>query len=873
MILQILSLLFVMVFILACNQSDADTTRSTPDNKEGPKMQLQAQEQQTLRPQNKMPQVNWTSVGMGGGGGIELPSISPHNKNTVFLTTDMSGVYKTENFGEDWTLLSFRTQGQAGITDRGGSSPIQFTSDPQILYANHRDTFPADFDDIDSPDHIRYVVKSKDGGKTFHKLKSPDAAISAQVYADPKSSTRLIINAEIMRGTDGEMRVLYSEDGGNTFNDTGIRATKQGDDTVLLLSGVHWTDREIVVATNAGLYVSESKKISFKKVKTNTIKGAIATFTSAKDSRGNSRLFAVTYPKKLGWNLQYPRTPSQMLNTPNGAIKPQNVHVYRMDWSPKKSIQKWQELQYDRVEFLPFWVRTSRNDIDTVYLAGLDKNPWTRPAVVKNTQGGLGHWQSIFLTDENQGNNKDANYEASNWVPKKPNQNIQSGWAATDGVYEAVDGIVEISWNWSPNAEGFAVDPNDSARLVLSTNTLHVSEDGGKLWRQAYTKQDIQNQAGQATPEHESDKRYKSNGLEPTVAWWMEWLTDTNLIVALTDVKGMLSDDGGDTWRSLANTLANENTYKITKSADLQYLYAATASPNDIYLDHYRLRDLEYDTAGIKSCLADPLSNDFMGTVSRSDLSGKNWEILQKFNCPVVWVEVDKSSPDTIYASVVHSQFGGIYVSKNAQAKKPVFSLLTPNPKSVGGNPQTIISLENGDLLTSWSVRFDAETGKPVGSGVFRWDTTGETQKNWQSFRQPKAMDIWTRDFVMHPKDSKIWFVAAYNRYNKFSGKSNTVEQGGGGIFRFSQNGEKYQRITPNSLYRADSISVNPSNTNEAYVTTESEGLWKTNNLSAENPIFKRVESFPYRHTIRVFYSPQGQVWVTTFGGGLFRLD
>ncbi|MEE9445803.1 MAG: hypothetical protein V3V19_09085 [Cocleimonas sp.] len=867
MILKKLSLLFVMLILLACNQSDAETELSASNNKTQTKILAQV----------KVPPVSWTSVGMGGGGGIELPSISPHNKDTVFITTDMSGVYKTENFGENWSLLPFRTQGQAGITDRGGSSPIQFTSDPKILYANHRDTFPSDFDDIDSLDHIRYAVKSTDGGKTFHKLKSPDADISAQVYADPKSSTRLIINAEIMRGSDGEMRILYSDNGGDTFSDTGIRATKQGDDTVLLLSGVHWNNKDIVIATNAGLFVSTTEKISFKKVITNPIKGAIATFTSAKDSNGKSRLFAVTYPKKLGWNLQYPRTPSQMINAPEvggkGSIKPKNVHVYRMDWSDNKLKQKWQELRYNNTEFLPFWVRTSRNDIETVYLAGLDKNPWTRPSVIKNKQGGLGRWQSIFQTDENQGNNKNVNYEGSNWVPKKPNQNIQSGWAATDGVYEAVNGIIEMSWNWSPNAEGFAIDPNDSARLVFSTNTLHVSEDGGKLWRQVYTYQNIQNPAGQATPKHDSDKRYKSNGLEPTVAWWMEWLSDTNLIVALTDIKGMLSDDGGDSWRSLANTLANENTYKITKSIDRQHLYAATASPNDIYLDHYRLRDLEYETSGIKSCLADRLSNEFMGTVSRSDSNGKNWEILQKFNCPVVWVEVDKSSPDTVYASVVHSKFGGIYVCKNARAKVPVFSILTQNPKSVGGNPQTIFSLENGDLLTSWSVRFDTETGKPVGSGIFRWDTAGEPQKDWHSFQQPKAMDIWTRDFVLHPDDPKVWFVATYNRYNKFSGKSNKVEQGGGGIFRFSQNGERYQRITPDRLYRTDSIRVNPKNADEAYVTTENEGLWKTSNLSDENPTFKRVESFPYRHTVRVFYSPQGQVWVTTFGGGLFRLD
>lgn len=84
----------------------------------------------------------WIPSGLGGGGGLEQPTISPHNPNKVFLSSDMSGVYKSDNFGQNWTMLNYRTDNQLGINDRGRTAPIQFTNNPNILYATNRDTYP-----------------------------------------------------------------------------------------------------------------------------------------------------------------------------------------------------------------------------------------------------------------------------------------------------------------------------------------------------------------------------------------------------------------------------------------------------------------------------------------------------------------------------------------------------------------------------------------------------------------------------------------------------------------------------------------------------------------------------------------------------------
>jgi hypothetical protein len=55
------------------------------------------------------------------------------------------------------------------------------------------------------------------------------------------------------------------------------------------------------------------------------------------------------------------------------------------------------------------------------------------------------------------------------------------------------------------------------------------------------------------------------------------------------------------------------------------------------------------------------------------------------------------------------------------------------------------------------------------------------------------------------------------------------------------------------------------------YLTTEVDGLWYSENLRSPSPTFSLVDSYPFRHPERVFYSPHdtSALWVTSFGAGL----
>jgi hypothetical protein len=55
------------------------------------------------------------------------------------------------------------------------------------------------------------------------------------------------------------------------------------------------------------------------------------------------------------------------------------------------------------------------------------------------------------------------------------------------------------------------------------------------------------------------------------------------------------------------------------------------------------------------------------------------------------------------------------------------------------------------------------------------------------------------------------------------------------------------------------------------YVTTETQGLWISNNINATTPSFSLVGSYPFRQPERVFFNPfnANEVWVSSFGNGM----
>src|SRR5262249_18832706 len=88
-------------------------------------------------------------------------------------------------------------------------------------------------------------------------------------------------------------------------------------------------------------------------------------------------------------------------------------------------------------------------------------------------------------------------------------------------------------------------------------------------------------------------------------------------------------------------------------------------------------------------------------------------------------------------------------------------------------------------------------------------------------------------------------------------------------LYKTTDRGVTWTRIL--NIDRVTSATVNPNDTNEMFVTSETQGLWYSNNIRSANPTFTQVTSYSFRQPERVFFNPYNanEIWVTSFGGAV----
>ncbi|HEY6162346.1 MAG TPA: T9SS type A sorting domain-containing protein, partial [Bacteroidia bacterium] len=92
-----------------------------------------------------------------------------------------------------------------------------------------------------------------------------------------------------------------------------------------------------------------------------------------------------------------------------------------------------------------------------------------------------------------------------------------------------------------------------------------------------------------------------------------------------------------------------------------------------------------------------------------------------------------------------------------------------------------------------------------------------------------------------------------------------------GGLYKTTNRGATWTKLTGSTLDRVTSCTFNPNNANQIFITTETQGLWMSNNINAPTPTFSLVNNYSFRHPERVFFNPfnPGQIWVGSFGNGM----
>ena len=425
----------------------------------------------------------------------------------------------------------------------------------------------------------------------------------------------------------------------------------------------------------------------------------------------------------------------------------------------------------------------------------------------------------------------------SSWSPvfkTANNQNINTGWCGDKG---------DLEWWWAESFFGMQTNPANSKQVIVADwGFVHMTENGGTTWKQIYTGSSGEHNAGISTPKN---AWYTSSGLENTTNWTLCWKDSTNIFAGFTDFTGLVSDNSGNRWKKIPDITEN-SIYKIIKSNN-GTLYAATSTIHDMYQSTY---------------LTDARIDGGKGKLYFSDDGGISFDSLTDLGVskPIIDVAIDPTNSNRMYAAVVNSTVGGIYKTDNLNLGTAATWTKVTNPPRTEGHPFNIKVLSNGDLVVSYSGRRTSQF--TLSSGVFYSTDQGTT---WAD-RSDTEMLYWTKDIEIDPHDStqSTWYACVFSAWGGTGNNS-------GGLYKTINKGLTWTQLT--SEYRVNSITVSPLNKDECYYTTETNGLWYSNDFSSATPNFSPVTNFPFRYPNRVSYNPynKNEIWITTFGNGLYK--
>lgn len=466
----------------------------------------------------------------------------------------------------------------------------------------------------------------------------------------------------------------------------------------------------------------------------------------------------------------------------------------------------------------PMFVGMAANDISTVYLAGSNSN--SEPIIMKTINGGT-NWVNTFKTGNNE--------------------NIHTGWSGFGG---------DRGWSYGECPFAIAVAPNNSGTVIFGDlGFVHKTSTGGTIWQQAYIKSSGQHPLNTAIV---PGQPYQSANLENTTCWQIHWINSTTMWSCFSDIRGIRSNDSGNSWAFNYTGHTANSSYRIVQHPSNNTLFMACSNIHDIYQSTY-LQDTKLD------------ANDPNGKIMYSTDNGASWQNLHIFNHPVFWITLDPSNPDKAYASVIHynggNGTGGIYVCNDLQKLGSSTWTLLPNPPRTEKHPASIVVLKDGKMVCTYSGR--RTTAFTASSGVFIYDPANN---GWSDVSDP-GMLYWTKDIVLDPTDAQqnTWYVCVFSGWGG-------APNGLGGLYKTTNRGGNWKRITDPSLINSvTSCTFNPSDPDQLFMTTETQGLWMSTDIHAANPKFSAVNTYPFQQPERVFFNPYNtkEMWVSSFGNGM----
>ena len=837
---------------------------------------------------------SFSTIGVGAGGYIGAPAISPTNPSVLSLVSDVGDTYYSSDTGKTWSNLNVYTDGGFQATN---SHPLGFTNDPNIIYG------------LNAIGQVLYIggtaygqgygvqslYKSTNGGVTwtYPTLNGiqADKALG-DVTADPNNSNN-VFTVGYSNAKGGFVALNFSSDGGNNFQEVASLNGENGSLTASLPAHSPYT------ITVAGIYssISGSTETIYLATNVGLIKGVGGT------GSGNSYTWSF-YGGSQAASLNGLPTSSgngfslfRVSGGTNGTTT--TLYAALMANSVLTSYDEW------RFTGNPYGTVYKLNPGDTSWTAcstnGISNDPiGSSGLVIQVTADPVDPTIAFASGRENDGTYVPRVWKTTNsgasWTDLITATNVFDGNIATGDDGAIRTGNMQNSpgndfaWDYQAYATGLAISKTNPNELLMSTGWgVYKTVNGGADW----TAVSVANPQAENTAGTSSQTGAAFVGtLNPTIPYDITFENANTMFVGYGDPGIARSDDRGTTWTVPAFPYQNKNTYGDTVPPNTVYATTYDAANHTLYAASVGLGGQHY----LFTDQYNPLGNDSSGGVYYSTDDGKTWYVLGNYSSPqdgtagqagvasgadfernTSDVALDPTNPNRLYATVATDELdgnnnpnrGGVYVTNDlndgiaSRWYRLALPMLAGGTTVANGRGGTVQVLPNGQII--FTNLYDPYLPNRAGVflGTVTW-TAGVPSVVWSDRTYTGNNDMRNQPFelTIDYKDDpsgNTWYLGTGNALFR------TTTAGG-------TSGQEWTQLNNQSTWGA---YINPW-TGEMYVPTFFNGLYDLKPTSPGVYNFSNLlhdDAFPHTWATVVGFNPfinDGKIYVGSGGGGLW---
>ena len=756
----------------------------------------------------------WRVIGPGGGGTTRRPLVSPHDPKVVVEGCDMTGSYITRDGGESWRMFNLGTVAGSYAFD---------PTDPRVIYAGTGALWRSEDDGrtwaMVFPDPERNTVEHGWGDHAEDLFTTDDPSY-------PGSGRIVIIHAIAVDAEDGRRLAIAL-----SATDAGPPGSHPTDPTLIMASddrGKTWTrigglavERVYVLWTEGGGAsrrvgaIAETGVFEIVGGEAHAREGAPKGITSASAGRdpasGSAFIYATTPAARkdgrVEGGIHVSSDGGRTWRSANGALAEAIRGGGDLPWGPAAG---------SRPSVGPIAASARHGLVAYVGLRGLrlrpgDETQWN--GIAKTIDGGRS-WTVVH-----QDSDRPSPAFATSWIEERAVEQGHNFSVWLDAPYD------------------LAVAPTDpDVCYVTDLFRSYRTRDGGRTWAQTNSVR-------------KGAESWTSRGLDVTNAYGIHFdpYEAKRVFITYTDIGLFRSEDGGESWigstRGIPGPWRN-TTYWIAFDPEVKgLLWGVFAGAHDLPRPKmWRRTNPETYTGGVA------VSTD----------GGRSWtpSAAGMRESAVTHVLLDPTSPRgrrTLYACA----FGrGVYKSTDDGR---TWSL--KNKGIEGEQPFAWRITRDGEGTLYLVVARRSEGGRigDAGDGALYRSTDGA--EVWTKLPLPPGTNG-PNGLAVDPEDPRRLYLAAW-------GVLRVGGDTGGGIFLSTDAGRTWRNVLSHAQHVYD-VTIDSRDRSVLYACGFDRAVYRSLNRGES---WTRIRGFNFKWGHRVIPDPfdPGTIYVTTFGGGVWR--